>query len=164
MKNFPAILHLWAISSWITGRASYSTSAHKSHLAIIIQSEYSIISSKLLKASEFSIFEIIWIPFGAFISFKNSLNSKIFSLFLTKERAIKSVHFETANFISSLSESVIPGSFMIVQGKFKCLFEPIKCLFKALQVSFSLSFAMISAFKSPVSISTILQTSKSETM
>jgi|GEM_PF-4729684 hypothetical protein len=50
----------------------------------------------------------------------------MFSLFLTKERAIKSVHFPTANSMSFLSDSVIQGSFSIVPGRFKCLFEPTK--------------------------------------
>jgi hypothetical protein len=59
IKYFPACLHLFAISLWTEGRVSKGISAHKSHLAIIIQSLSSIISSRLSRASLFSILEII---------------------------------------------------------------------------------------------------------
>jgi len=79
----------------------------------------------LSSASLFSIFDIICIHLGAFISFKNSFISSIFSLFLTKLIAIKFTHIETANFKSSLSLSVIQGNFNLTHGKFKCLFDQI---------------------------------------
>jgi hypothetical protein len=59
IKYFHACLHLLAIFLCTHGKVSKGISAHKSHLAIIIQSLSSIISSRLSSASLFSIFEII---------------------------------------------------------------------------------------------------------
>jgi hypothetical protein len=49
----------------------------------------------------------------------------MFVLFLTKDKAIKSVHFEIAKAKSFLSDSVIPGRCSLIHGKFICLFDQI---------------------------------------
>jgi len=51
MKKVHDCLHLSAIIFCITGSVSKGTSAHKSHLAIITQSDSSIISSRLSRDS-----------------------------------------------------------------------------------------------------------------
>jgi hypothetical protein len=120
MKNFQANLALSHIIFCKTGIVSKSTSAQRSHLAIIIQSDSSIISSIFSIHSIFSIFEIIFIPVQL-LSFKNFFKSIIFFLLLTKLRAIKSTLFFIQNKISCLSCSFNHGNFILIQGKFICL-------------------------------------------